>query len=296
MSHAKVFRIFSAILPFALIGAVLIATLCFPAEEETPNKTCVVRVWNIDTFEGGKGSRTSFLRSVGNGLGKQNGVYYLVTSYTKEGAEAAIKAGELPDCISFGVGFSAAAEFSLPLPYRFAGGEVGGECLAYPWCRGEYILFRREGKTDAAISVGGNNLPCVAAAYAGVGGAEMDSAAAYAGFLDGKYGVLLGTQRDRCRFAARGMQVEEEKLEGYCDLYQYFSVLSAEKKEACLALLNALLSEENRARLSELGMSAVGEEHTRTPCVFSDGDALSALARAARAGDTNYLEKFLKTT
>ena len=90
-------------------------------------------------FEGGKGSRTAFLKSVAREL--KGEAYYLVTSYTLEGALSAFAEGDAPDVLSFGVGLSEFAERLLPLPYSFAGGELGGKTLAYPWCMGGYYLF-----------------------------------------------------------------------------------------------------------------------------------------------------------
>lgn len=209
---------------------------CAAKSKEAEART-VVRVWNIDTFEGGKGSRTAFLKSVAREL--QGEAYYLVTSYTLEGALSAFAEGEAPDVLSFGVGLSEFAERLLPLPYSFAGGELGGKTLAYPWCMGGYYLFSLtdfEGEGRTALSVGGENLPAVAARLEGITGEETESVAAYTGFLSGKYRYLLGTQRDVCRFQARGVSVQARPLTKYCDLYQYIGILSAEKREASLPL------------------------------------------------------------
>ncbi len=73
----------------------------------------------------------------------------------------------------------------------------------------------------------------VAAALNNLSGEEIDSLSAYVAFLNGKYRYLLGTQRDRCRFVSRGVEVYEKPLNEFCDLYQYVSVLSAEKRSEC---------------------------------------------------------------
>ena len=44
----------------------------------------------MDTFEGGKGSRTSFLQRVAR-LAEHGNTYYRVLSYTAEGAQAAMQ-------------------------------------------------------------------------------------------------------------------------------------------------------------------------------------------------------------
>ncbi len=292
-----------AALPFALIAAVVALAAWFPrGEKEETGAPRVVRVWNVDTFEGGKGSRTAFLRNAARRTERgREGVYYLVSAYTVEGANAALAAGETPDMLSFGIGLDAFMERSLPLPYSFSGGEADGKCLAYPWCRGQYSLFsltddfQAEGRT--AISSGGSNLSAVAAALSGVEGEPTESIAAYTGFLNGKYRYLFGTQRDACRFRARGVTVYERPAEQYCDLYQYISVLSAERMEDCLALLSELLSERTREMLGEIGMLPPLEGETGyTPSVFADAESRARLAEMAADGDgRKNLDKFLKT-
>ncbi len=290
-----------ACVPFVLILVILLSVACFPREskeEETAKR--VVRVWNVDTFEGGTGSRTSFLRKIARKAEGERNVYYLVTSYTAEGAEDAFSKGECPDMISFGIGLSCFAERSLPLPYSFPGGELGGETLAIPWCRGEYYLFSpredfgEEGRI--AISEGGSNLACISALLAGIGGEPVESTAAYVGFLGGKYRYLLGTQRDVYRFRTRNVQVYRKTLTAYNDLYQYISVLSSEKREDCLALLAMLRSAEVQEMLSEIGMLPVGEDGSeRTVSVFSDASALERLRLfTAEGGGAKNLDKFLK--
>ncbi len=297
---AKIRKAVFGLLPFVLIAVLLLSLLFFPQEAEKGDTLVAVRVWNVDTFEGGKGSRTSFLKRIAGLAEKKNkGVYYLITSYTAEGAEEAFRKGERPDVISFGIGFSLHAEFSLPLPYASAGGELGGRVLAVPWCRGEYRLFSLTGfgeEGETILSAGGSNLVEVAAQKNGLMGRSEESLAAYTDFLAGKCRYLLGTQRDVCRFSARGTEVESRELPVYNDLYQYISVLSADKRSACLILIDELLSEAAQATLSEIGMLPVaGDPSKFTPSVFTDSAALGELRRLALAGDEKNLDKFLKT-
>lgn len=286
-------RILWRVLPFLLLLAAAVIVFVPQKSKEAEART-VVRVWNIDTFEGGKGSRTAFLKSVAREL--QGEAYYLVTSYTLEGALSAFAEGEAPDVLSFGVGLSEFAERLLPLLYSFAGGELGGKTLAYPWCMGGYYLFSLtdfEGDGRTALSVGGENLPAVAARFEGITGEEAESVAAYTGFLSGKYRYLLGTQRDVCRFQARGVSVQARPLAKYCDLYQYIGILSSEKRDASLAFVEALLSPEVQGRLSQIGMFPLENNAERTVSVFSSREALGRLAAAAREGDVP--EKYLKS-
>lgn len=308
MKSSKAFfkRLYSALkkgLPFALILAVIFTVAFYPhpqTEGKGEEVKRVVRVWNVDTFEGGKGSRTSFLKRAAARVEKRDKeVYYLITSYTVEGANHAFAAGQKPDILSFGIGVSA-LESSLPLPYSFAGGETESGCYAYPWCRGEYYLFSLkddfEEAGETAISTGGNNLVEVAAALHNLAGDEVDSLSAYVAFLNGKYRYLLGTQRDVCRFASRGVTVYQKPLREFCDLYQYVSVLSAEKRGDCFHLIEELLSEKTQKELETIGMFPVDEGNAlRTVSAFTDGDALNLVRSAAKGAEAvKNLDKFLK--
>lgn len=293
-------RIATKILPFVLIGTVILLLLFFPKKENnTAEEKTIVEVWNIDTFEGGKGSRTAFLNKIARDL-QGDGVYFYVLNYTVEGAREAFSRGKTPDMLSFGVGFGDCAESCLPLELSSLGGEIGGKCLAVPWCAGKYFRFSlsdnfdEEGKT--AISVGGANLSAVAARLNDIEGEEVPSDSAYVGFLNGEYRYLLGTQRDENRFRARNLTVYSQELTEFNDIFQYISIFSKEKKDICLKFLDKLLSNETQERLSEIGMYPPSKVVAkRTVNVFTSDDALEKLRIAARDGDGNFLEKSLKS-
>ncbi len=293
---------------FLLCGAVLLGTALFPhPREEATAEKCVVRVWNVDTFEGGKGSRAAFLKKVASRAEKKKaGVYYMIGAYTVEGAKAALREGDCPDMISFGLGLEEIAQNCLPLNKKFAGGEREGKFFAYPWCRGGYALFSltedfsQAGET--AISCGGENLPQVAAALAGIKGAECPSQEAYVRFLNGEYRYLLGTQRDLCRFASRNVSVYFKPLTEFCDLYQYISLLSAEKGGECRFFLEELLSEQSQEELTSIGMYPVsakneflGDGTHYLAGAFAAAEERETLLSYARAGEIKNLVKFLKT-
>ncbi len=291
---------------FLLAVVLILLAIFYPEEkkEEEKAQKKVVRVWNVDTFEGGKGSRTSFLKSAARRVEKKlDGVYYLVSSFTPEGARQAFCEGNFPDVLSFGIGLDVFLEKSVALPYSFAGGEVGKDCFAYPWCRGGYALFslkddfEREGKT--VISSGGNNLALLSAAMSEIEGEELPSLTAYTKFLNGEYEYLLGTQRDLCRFRSRGVEVYSRPLKAYSDLYQYFSVLNPAVLPEGRALLESILSEPER--LEEIGMFPAFSETEfaplpeKTPLVFSSREALAEIRSQLMRGEENFHEKFLKT-
>ena len=289
-------------LPFALVLLVLVCAFALrPAPARAEGEQLVVRVWNVDTFEGGKGSRTAFLkRAAALAQAQQKGVFYLVTSCTVEGARAALQAGEQPDMLSFGVGLGDFLEKSLPLDGTFSGGEAGGKQFALPWCRGGYFLFSREedfsGAGKTVLSAGGCNLVEVAARLAGIEGELLPSLNAYTAFVRGEYRYLFGTQRDACRLEARGEAYFKRALPQYNDLYQVCSILSEGKRAACERLLYVLRGAEMQGELSSIGMFPVAEDESeRTVSVFSDDDALARVrALATQPSQTKNLVKILK--
>ncbi len=302
MKFGKVARAARLALPFAVIFAVFCALIFFPhgAAPEAEERR-VVRVWNVDTFEGGKGSRTSFLARAARLAEKTRGnVYYYVSSYSAEGFREAAEKGDLPEILSFGVGIGDISALCKPLSFDFAGGRTARGSLAGAWCAGGYAIFSLTDDFDeagkVAVSCGGCNLPAVCAALEGIEGEELSSGEAYTAFLSGKYRYLLGTQRDRQRFLTRGVAVYERPLEGFCDLYQAVAVLSEDEKGDCAAFLQALFSEEIQGALSDIGMKRAAECTAEwTVSVFTPPSALAETAEYARQGEVaKFPDKFLK--
>ncbi len=282
----------------------------FPKEKEkSEEKTVVLSLWNIDTFEGGKGSRTSFLGRIANAYEKKNeNTMIMVSSRTLEGAKASIENGELPDMISFGSYF----------PYIAPIGEPS------VWCRGCYVLyslqedFSKITLANTALSLGGKNQPLVAAALHGFSGLPTieEATTAYVKFLNGNYPYLLGTQRDACRFASRGVSVYAKPIAEFSDLYQSVAVLKNENKKICDAFIGYLLSEESQKLLSSIGMfspyydvytvddSLHDTLETITPAYtvspFMDAAAVLEMQNAAKSaldgGNKEVLKNFLKAS
>ena len=276
---------------FLLLAAVFLGTILYPrsdASSEAEQDARVVHIWNIDTFEGGKGSRTAFLSRVARLAENQlSGVYYRILSYTAEGAQAAMAQGEYPDLLSFGIGMSVDEARCL----SFSVSAFSGSRKAIPWCRGQYFLFSlkddfsslSDDGSNTVISVGGANLSCAAAYFSDVKGTEEESLAAYLDFLAGKYQYLLGTQRDTARFAARGVNVYCQELPAYCDLYQYIAFMSEELRTECLKFVEILFSEEIQSSLSDIGMLPAKGASGLTINIFSDASWLEDAASAVRS-------------
>jgi len=313
------------ILCVGLVAATFLSFVSF-GEEEKAGYRGILRLWNIDTFEGGKGSRTEFLKSVAADYEKKSGgIYISVSSVTLSGYAYALKNGNAPDMVSFGVG----ADFSSCAKELgesgFVGGRIGGAQYAYPWCRGGYALYCLEddfssvSPENTVISRGGENCPFAAAALFGLKGdyRSESSMSAYVNFLGGKYKYLLGTQRDWNRFLSRGKEVFYKVIGEYDDIYQYISVLNSNPDiyEACLSFIDCLLSDKSQKKLANIGMAAVGAstydsscgalyEIERSECAYTIGafTGNAALAeinelaqRALATGDTKNLKNYLKT-
>ena len=105
----KIFRLFCGVsLIFCLIFTCFFGVQGISKQVELSKPVeykGVIKIWQIDAFEGGKGSRKQFLLSVARGFEKENlGVLIMVISHTVESAEQSLLAGEVPDIISFGLG------------------------------------------------------------------------------------------------------------------------------------------------------------------------------------------------
>lgn len=237
-------------------------------EGEFPVRTqeydTVLTLWNIDTFEGGKGSRTSFLSSVGKRFRK--GTVVLARSMTAFGAEESLRNGELPDMVSFGGGCPFLLGVCQPLGLEDPayGGTVGDRAMAIPWCAGGYFLFtkteRKEPVGKLYVSLGENNFPLVAKSVGEIRAEQTVTVRPTDGcrtFLssDGN-AVFLGTQRDVFRLEKNGAAFLAEPLEEFSDLFQYIAVCTEDsfRRALCEEFVKFLLSEEIQKGVVSLGM------------------------------------------
>jgi hypothetical protein len=110
----------------------------------------ILTLWHVDSFEGGRGSRSEFLK--GRAIefeARHKGVLVSVQTYTYEQVKQKLQNGEKFDLISFsaGVGFDIKGLLS---PYTAAvnvrddlleGGKLNGNIYAMPWTYGGYALY-----------------------------------------------------------------------------------------------------------------------------------------------------------
>ncbi len=251
----------------------------------------VINVWQIDSFEGGKGSRANFLNEISKRFEKKNnGVYISVETITVEKAEKLISSGQKrPDIISYGSGVNLDESLfmklnlnNIPTAIKKAYTEK-----AVPWCMGAYFMIgdsnkekwgqdgylkqtkkgetkiysigvpKREGHTALRnINIGENGL------------FEATSQEIFEAYnYSQKVIRMIGTQRDLYRL--QGLEEKEKAREGditflgYTDLFQYVSILNCDnlkKKEMMDKYINFLLETEQQNELGEIGLFPVMTE------------------------------------
>ena len=210
------------IICFALCVSVCIAAPCLAFSKvggsASAKDKVVLKVWQIDSFEGGKGSRADFLQSIGDDFSETGGSYVTVVSLSASAARFNLESGNVPDLISYGAGLYGIESFIKDY---------------VSWCHGGYCLLSLETSTDfsdvdasnTVIDEGKENLVGAAALFCGIADAKYEkSTTAYVSLINGKYKYLLGTQRDIFRLKTRGVSFAVKPLNDFNDLYQNISV------------------------------------------------------------------------
>ncbi len=149
------------ILPIVLVVAMAVGALVWalphlPVKPQTQNSASfkgVVEMWNVETFEGGVGSRESWLVGRAAKFEKQNaGLYVHVTTLNVEQLRSKLEQGENFDMVCFSRGAGALLQSRLcaadvdvgAVKNNFAlSGQVGGLQYAVPLYAGAYCLFAR---------------------------------------------------------------------------------------------------------------------------------------------------------
>lgn len=220
----------------------------------------ILELWNIDTFEGGTGSRKDFLLKTGIKYEKKHkGVIISVINYTPFGAEQALKT-KVPDIVSCGAGMDFFIPYLNSVSFSSAYKTVnyGKKSYGIAWCYGVYVLIGSGNKT-LAVGQGEYNNPLKHYDIKGYESVKTYSPySAYSEFLKGKCD-LLGTQRDLYRLSNKGVEFEYKVLDEYSDLAQNMLVTTQNKKNFtyCESFLSYMLTEEVQSRLSEIGLLPV---------------------------------------
>lgn len=231
---------------------VILVLLCSNTQSSSEeNELQTLTLWQIDSFEGGTGSRAAYLQEKGNDYKKLGFEYVNVVTLSAEAAKMNIENGNLPDIISFGAS-DCGLENSINSEYKI-------NC----WCYGSYCLlsvgesadFSDASIENTIINGGKNNLVQAAALTCGLEGADMQSSTyAYVDLVNGKYKYLLGTQRDIYRLNARKISYSVKPITQFNDLYQLIAVCSKdyERAEASYNYIKYLM--ENNSDVYKLGM------------------------------------------
>lgn len=233
-----------------------------------PEYKGIITIWQIDSFEGGTGSRKQFLLKVARGYEKQHsGLLIMVIDHTFESAKEAFSNNQYPDIISYGNGVLVGGIQPLNFSNFFKGGAIDKTLYAIPWCRGGYCLITKgETKVENGVvldkitlSKTEYNQPALALYLSQFRAKEYAIKSpldAYVDFVGGKSDYLLGTQRDIIRLSNRGVDFSITPLDEYNDLYQYVSVTAKEKERIYYAkdFIDYLLSSNVQQMLKDIGM------------------------------------------
>ncbi|MDE7082711.1 MAG: hypothetical protein K2O89_03300 [Clostridia bacterium] len=253
----KIFRSLLFSLCFAVIIAVPIMATVKKNGNATTSEMSVLTLWQIDGFEGGKGSRATYLQNLADEFSKDSGCYITVNSLSADAARLNLNRGNIPDMISYGAGM-----------YGIESYIRGNNKPYYNWCNGGYCFLSLDTSADfkdintenLIINEGNGNLSGAAALLCGVNGADFAKpTAAYVKLINGDYKYLLGTQRDIFRLRTRGVAYSIKPVTEFNDLYQNISVTCTETKKTVLAerFISFLLN--NKDGVTALGLMCEGE-------------------------------------
>jgi hypothetical protein len=223
-------RIACCLLCLAVVATTLIMTYATqnePLSQAETTQTAVLTLWQIDTFEGGKGSRASYLKTIGNEFYQQTGTVVLVNSLSSDAALQNLKEGKIPDLISFGAGTAGLENYLAEKPIM--------------WCNGSYCYLTTDLEADfsdvneqnTVVNMGKENLASVAALLSGLSEAKfLQPTEAYLQLINQKAKYLLGTQRDVQRLITREVSFQVKPISIFNDLYQLIAVTDAQNDVA----------------------------------------------------------------
>ena len=250
----KILRFIKPLICFLLCVAVCLTfSLIAFKNEETSNaqEGAVLKLWQIDNFEGGKGSRAEYLKQLGEKFSKESGCFISVTALSAEAASLSLADGNIPDLISYGAGICGIESYISSYT---------------TWCHGGYCLLTLDESCDFSdinsentiINEGKDNFAGAAALMIGLKGAKYEkSTSAYVRLINGDYKYMLGTQRDIFRLKTRGVSFAVKPISQYNDLYQNISLTqNCEHKRQANEFINFILSKSSD--IVKLGMIANG--------------------------------------
>lgn len=274
---------------FVLCIVFLITFVCFAVSGKSggavEEERTVLRIWQVDGFEGGKGSRADYLQQIGNEFSRENNCYITVTSLSSEAVRLNLQHSNVPDIISYPAGICGLESFING--YR-------------TWCHGGYCLLTLNGDfmdvntSNTILNSGKENFTKVCALFCGLKGcAEDKPTGAYVKLINNEYKYLLGTQRDIFRLKTRGVAFAVKPITEYNDLYQNISVItSSVVKVQAQKYINFLLSKSGE--VTKLGMvteKTVYDDEMKTMTNLNyQVKLVSAISEDKRKRIENYIE------
>ena len=220
----------------------------------------VLTLWQIDGFEGGKGSRTQYLADKADKLFEGKSVYLNVVSLSSTAAKKNIDSGILPDMISCAPTFNAHLKYINTKDFVIKTWCYGSYCIL---TLGENAQFDDVNAQNTVINSGKENLAKAAAVLCGLQDAQMENSTnAYLQLLNGKYKYLFGTQRDVYRLKTREQVFSVVQVTQFNDLYQNISILTRDTKryETCRDFAEYI--ELNCSDVDKIGMLSDKSSYT----------------------------------
>lgn len=262
----------------------------------------VIELWNVDTFEGGSVSRAKFLEKRAIEFEKENkGIFVSVNNITLEQLKLNLENNKKPHIITFGIGAGEIIEnkiisLSSGLNVRedlLKSSTVNGQIKALPIMLGGYTLisnkeiisgeslkeylssyeiaFSNNEKINPLMALFVNDIENVK-----ITNKTLSSFDAYDKFINNKYSLLLGTQRDfyRCnnREENMKMQCDYYNLSGFSDLIVYGSVFKSDNKIETISkkFLEFLLTDQSQEKLMNINMFPVLYKNIYTDSKYKD--------------------------
>lgn len=248
---------------FGIACALIMVIAPFLTKSESVNEgqtPVILSVWQIDSFEGGSGSRTAFLRKVLSEFSKKNPlISVVVSSQTPTSANNLLKQGNFPDVISYGACSVELQGYAKSLPFKAqGGGAVGAKCFAVPFLKGGYFVIKKgEGDKKVIVSTSEYSTSEIACLFSKNSFDDylfLSHQDAYATFLNRKNAVMVGSQRDIIRLLNRGENFDATPISDYSDIFQYLSVTSSKNLDASVLMVEYLIGSSVQNKVSEINM------------------------------------------
>ncbi len=120
----------------------------------------IIEIWNVDSFESGTNSKSSFLSQIAKSFQNKNkGLYIMVRDLSEYECANLLAKGEKPDLFSCSYGsvnviknyIESFSDSNFEIAQNFLdAGKVNGNQMAVAWCRGNYCLISTKAKIESA--------------------------------------------------------------------------------------------------------------------------------------------------